>query len=243
MASDGISFGTRTIEAGNWSKLLYFSTSTLVSLGCEVGTPTNASSLWIVIIIRVFGSLLNLVFLGVIMSKFAMPPRKVGVVCHKIIAVAKTNILDQVVLSRRCTLNMGPGGNPVLTFRIGSIEGEKIICPDIRLTVIFNDKAESRFEPCKGPNGQLIQGMWPSAACKVLHDRQHSALPPSYYICHVIDRESPLRSDSNNSKVIDLKLVHSLSLAVVGFCNISEVRSLMISLLSMLRASRFSTSL
>jgi hypothetical protein len=63
VASKGMNVTVKGFDGSEWSRVLYFSLSNLVSLGCEFGTPRNTAALWLVIVARVFGSVLNLVFL------------------------------------------------------------------------------------------------------------------------------------------------------------------------------------
>jgi hypothetical protein len=118
-ASKGLTVSIKNFEGSGWSRVFYFALSNLVSLGCEFGTPNNSAALWLVMsgrcYSRVVGALLNLVFLGIIMSKFSIPRHS-------------------VVFSRISD------GNPVLTFRLANVDGEAMIQPDFHMAVVMKDK-------------------------------------------------------------------------------------------------------
>ena len=153
---------------------------------------------------------------GIIMSKFASPRHS-------------------VVFSRSVTLNTGADGNPVLTFRMANVDGEAMVQPDFRMMVVMEQEQlpqESNESTTQAPVSRPmrsflehegdVQGMWHGAhKCDVHNNGNHSSTPPVFYFCHVVDKDSPLRLDTDGMK-IDLSCIKFISVTASGFCSQSE---------------------
>ena len=92
------------VRRGAYERLLYFSSSTILSLGCEYAFPNSTRMHLLFMAEQMCGMLMNLLLFGVLLSKFTKKSNSL-VLCSK------------VVLSR-------VEGCPCLVFRIGHIRGD-----------------------------------------------------------------------------------------------------------------------
>lgn len=92
------------VRRGAYERLFYFSSSTILSLGCEYAFPNSTRMHLLFMAEQMCGMLMNLLLFGVLLSKFTKKSNSL-VLCSK------------VVLSR-------VEGCPCLVFRIGHIRGD-----------------------------------------------------------------------------------------------------------------------
>jgi hypothetical protein len=159
---DDIVFDSDLGVDNGYERTFYFSTSYLISLGCEYGFPNSFRMHALCMIAQLCGILMNFVLFGVLLSKFTRKS-------------SSLILSESVVLSR-------VNGSPALTFRVAHVRGLTIVQPNLQVSMVCMKNLQDKGS---------TERMGTAFPLRIAGGGRHAACPPSYYFTHFIDSESP----------------------------------------------------